>query len=374
MKTVKVRLDHHSYNVHIGSGLLDLSPTLMHLKSKKVFVISDKDLPEYRVRLLKALNRAGISYHEISVKAGEGLKNFETIFPIYGKMLEAGIDRDSTLIALGGGTIGDVGGFIASTFLRGISWIGIPTTLLSQVDSAIGGKTGINHPLGKNLVGTFHQPSMVICDTGLLRTLSNRELISGLGETLKYGLTFDRKFFEYAKINWSAAMSLESETINRLVKKAVEWKAKAIIKDEFDKKGVREVLNFGHTFGHALESVTKYKKFQHGEAVIWGMRFALALSQICGTLSLQSFESADIFLSEIKIPSLPKVDPQKIFSAMARDKKIKDGKVRFVLLKEIGKTILERNISKKQQLQAFELLTSSQANFNKQKRHSYGRK
>lgn len=363
---VKVALGQSSYNIHIGSGLLDKAPALMKLKSKKVMVISDKDLPEHRARLLKALDRDGFKYFEIAVKAGEELKNFETIYPIYGEMLKAGIDRNSTLIALGGGTVGDAAGFIASTFLRGIPWVGIPTTLLSQVDSAVGGKTGVNHPQGKNLIGTFHQPSMVICDTDLLRTLSTREVISGLGETLKYGLTFDRKFFEFIESNWLEAIDLEPKIINRIVKTSIEWKAKAVAKDEFDLKGVREVLNFGHTFAHALEFVTDYKTFQHGEAVIWGMRFAIALSKVCRKLSSRSFEKADLFLREIPLPPLPQVDPEEFFTAMTRDKKAKDGKVRFVLLKEIGKTQLERQITKKQLLSAFELLNK--------KDYSHGRK
>lgn len=363
---VKVALGQRTYQVHIGSGLIDKAPGLMKLKSKKVVVISDRDLPAHRSRLRNALDRAGFNYHEIAVKAGEELKNFETIFPIYGEMLNADIDRSSTLIALGGGTVGDAAGFISSTFLRGIPWVGIPTTLLSQVDSAVGGKTAINHPLGKNLIGTFHQPSLVVCDTDLLRTLSTREVISGLGETLKYGLTFDRRLFEFTKSNWQAAIELDPQVINRLVKSSIEWKAKAVVKDEFDQRGVREVLNFGHTFGHALEFVTEYKGFQHGEAVIWGMRFAIALSKVCNKLSTRSFENADTFLSQIPIPPLPKVDPERFFSAMTRDKKVKDGKVRFVLLKEIGQTFLERQITRKQLLSALELLNG--------KGQSHGRK
>jgi 3-dehydroquinate synthase len=340
---VKVALGPRSYDVLIGSGVIDRLGKLVKSETKKAVLISDKNLPEHRARTIKALTAAGWNVFEIAVEAGEGLKDFAKLYPIYGDLLKAGIDRSSTLFALGGGTVGDAAGFIAATYLRGIPWVGIPTTLLGQVDSSIGGKTAVNHPLGKNLVGSFYQPALVICETDFLKTLSSREIVSGLGEVVKYGLTFDRNFFKYVQKNWQAAVSLNSKVIQTLVAKSAAFKAKAVSKDEFDRKGTREVLNFGHTFGHALESVTGYTGFQHGEAVLWGMRFALALSK--PKMKPASYSEAKKFLFAIPLPPLPDVKPEAFFKPMQKDKKAKDGKVRFVLLKDIGRTVLDRNIS-----------------------------
>ena len=357
---VRVSLGARSYDIRIGSGLIDRLGKMYHGDSKRAVLISDARLTEHRARVMKALNAGGWNVHEIAVEAGESLKNMEQLYPIYGEMLKAGIDRSSTLFALGGGTVGDAAGFIASTYLRGIPWVGLPTTLLGQVDSSVGGKTAVNHPQGKNLIGTFYQPALVVCDTDFLKTLSRRELVSGLGEVVKYGLTFDRKFFNFVRDNWDYALALDSKVINQMVKVSINWKAKAIARDEFDRSGVREVLNFGHTFGHALESVTKYQGFQHGEAVLWGMRFALALSKTKKKISQKAWQEADTFLGGVELPPLPKVKPEEFFAPMSKDKKAKDGKVRFVLLKGIGQTVLDRKIEPRHLHAAFEILQGAQ--------------
>ena len=353
---VRLALGKNSYDVLIGSGISEKLAKLYKADSKRAVLISDQRLTEARKKVIKSLTDAGWNVQEIAVEAGESLKNIEQLYPIYGEMLKAGIDRSSTLFALGGGTVGDAAGFIASTYLRGIAWVGLPTTLLAQVDSSIGGKTAVNHSIGKNLIGTFYQPALVMCDTDFLRTLSERELISGLGEVVKYGLTFDKKFFGYVRDNWSAALKHDPAVMQQLVKSSAVFKAKAVMKDEFDRKGVREVLNFGHTFGHALESVTGYQKFQHGEAVIWGMRFALALSKVKGKLSVKAWQEADGFLSQIKLPALPTAAAQDFFKVMSKDKKAKNGKVRFILLKNVGQTLLDRNIEPGDLLSAFKTL------------------
>lgn len=340
---VKVSLGKRSYDVLVGSGIIDQLGKLYKGDSKRAVLISDKMLTEHRTRVLAALAKAGWTVTEIAVEAGENLKDFEKIYPIYGEMLKAGIDRSSTLFALGGGSVGDAAGFIASTYLRGIAWVGLPTTLLGQVDSSIGGKTAVNHALGKNLVGTFYQPSLVVCEGDFLKTLSKREVVSGLGEVAKYGLTYDRNFFSYIQKNWERAIELDPKVMLQLVLKSAAFKAKAVSRDEHDKKGTREVLNFGHTFGHALESVTGYKTFQHGEAVIWGMRFALALSK--SKLKPKTYNETSNFLKSIKVPALPQVKAQDFFAPMKKDKKAIKGRVRFVLLKDIGKTVLDRNIT-----------------------------
>ena len=216
---VKVSLGTRSYDVLIGSGVIDGLGKIAKGQSKRAVLISDKNLSAHRARTIKALVAGGWRVFEIALEAGENLKDFEKIYPVYGQMLKAGIDRSSTLFALGGGTVGDAAGFIASTYLRGIPWVGIPTTLLGQVDSSIGGKTAVNHSLGKNLVGTFYQPALVVCETDFLKTLSKREVVSGLGEVVKYGLTYDRKFLNYIQKNWQGACALDEKIIRELVKK-----------------------------------------------------------------------------------------------------------------------------------------------------------
>lgn len=355
-RQVKVALGSRSYDVHVGAGIVSQLGRLYKSDSKRAVLVSDVRLKVHREATIGVLKASGWQVTEIPVEAGEALKDLERLYPIYGQMLKAGLDRGSTLFALGGGTIGDAAGFVASTYLRGIAWVGIPTTLLSQVDSSVGGKTAVNHPQGKNLIGTFFQPSAVICDTNFLNTLSERELISGLGEVVKYGLSMDAEFFDFIRENWDLALRRDPAVMSRLVKESIQLKAKTVGKDEFDRKGIREVLNFGHTFGHALETVTDYKVFQHGEAVIWGMRFAAALSKTKKRLSDKNWREADSFLRRIAVPALPTVAAEKFFAPMIHDKKAKDGKVRFVLLKKIGETILDRAITADDLLLSFNLM------------------
>ncbi len=353
---VRISIGERSYKVVVGSGVIDRLGKIYQGESKTAVLISDRRLGDHRARVLKSLQSSGWKVNEILVDAGEQLKNFYTIYPLYGQLLDLGIDRSSTLFALGGGTIGDAAGFIASTFLRGIKWVGLPTTLLGQVDSGIGGKTGINHEKGKNLIGSFYQPALVVCETDFLKTLSKREIISGLGEVVKYGLTYDYKFFSYVRDHWTEAVALDLSVLAKLVKNSVSFKAKAVSKDEFDRKGAREVLNFGHTFGHALEKLTDYKGFQHGEAVLWGMRFAIALSRVKKKLSMKAWQEADDFLRQISLPPLPNFENSEVFKLMAKDKKAKDSKVRFVLLKKIGESVLNRNITEQDLETALEIL------------------
>lgn len=355
MKKVQLKLEGRAYDIKIGAGGIDaLGRALRMAKSKRAFIIADRNLVSHRKKVIGALKRAGWHVDEVAVTAGESLKELKALYPIYGEMIKAGVDRSSTLIAVGGGSVGDAAGFVASTYMRGIPWVGVPTTLLAQVDSAIGGKTAVNHPLGKNLIGTFHQPSLVVCDTNFLKTLSDREVISGLGEVIKYGLVYDRRLFRYIEKNWTAALKLRPTVLEKLVQQSARWKSRAIEKDEFDRHGVREVLNFGHTFAHALESVTKYRIFQHGEAVIWGMRFATALSLVTGRLAAKTYDEVDGFLGSIPLPPLPKkIKAEAYFDVMKKDKKAQNGRVRFVLLSDFEKTVLDRQITEVQLRQAF---------------------
>jgi 3-dehydroquinate synthase len=359
---LKLKLDAHSCPIIIGEGVVNdlvamIEKALPSKKSRKIFIIADKDLTKARTQVLKALAKINGSVHEIPVKAGEGLKDIESVFPLYGKLLELKADRQSIIIALGGGTIGDVAGFIAATYMRGISWIGLPTTLLAQVDSSVGGKTGINHSLGKNLIGAFHQPSLVVCETSFLKTLSAREINSGLGEIAKYAITFDPKFFDYLSENLKDLKKLKASVVSHVIKRSLEWKCLCVKQDEYDRLGVREVLNFGHTFGHALEAITDFKKYQHGEAVVWGMRFALALSEIRGHLKSKDRTKMEQLLLKIEVPALPRtLDFKQVMSHMKKDKKAQDNLIRFVLIDRLGQSVSDHMVTDEDLVESFKLL------------------
>ncbi len=315
-------------------------------KLKQGFIIADQRLKGHVQKLNQGLKAAGWKTHTIFVKASEELKDFRRIYPLYGQLLRAGGNRHSVIFALGGGVIGDVAGFIAGTFLRGIRWVGIPTTLLAQIDSSLGGKTGINHEQGKNLIGVFHQPSVIICDSSFLKTLPRRELVSGLGEMIKYGLLFDPSFFLQLKEDWQKFLILNPKKIVGAIHQCLSWKAKIVTKDELDRIGIREVLNFGHTLGHALEAEAGYGYFRHGEAVILGMRAALHLSVLSGHLSQKVQIEVDTFLGSLPVPPISKkIKNSTLLARLKHDKKSENGITRFVLLKAIGKPVLDRNIS-----------------------------
>jgi len=353
---MKLRLRGSIYPVAAGQGEIKrLIPFLKKIAARKIILLSDQSLVKIRLKVKKQFSKYPFEFHEIALEAGEGLKDFHTIYPIYGRLLELKADRDSVLIALGGGSIGDAVGFVASTYLRGIRWIGLPTTLLAQVDSSIGGKTGINHQAGKNLIGSFHQPELVICDTDFLSTLSPREIASGIGEIVKYAITFDPKFFLYLDRNLGKLTTLNHKVMQKAIERSLKYKIKAVELDEFDRKGIREVLNFGHTFGHALETLTDYQVFQHGEAVIWGMRFAVTLSMIRGHLPECDGLKIDALLAKIPVPKLPKkIVLKTLLQAMKKDKKSSQNKVRFVLIKRLGKTVSDHHVTENDLERAFQ--------------------
>ncbi len=358
LKKLKINLGARSYPVIIGKSASEiLGPFLSKRRSKKVFVLSDERLVQARRALVRSLKSQGLIVHDIPLKAGERLKDIHSVYAIYGELLKAKADRDSVIVALGGGSVGDVAGFVAATYMRGIDWVGLPTTLLAQVDSSVGGKTGMNHTTGKNLIGAFHQPILVICDTSFLKTLGPREMVSGMGEIVKCALTFDPKFFNYLVKNIDHLMSSDPSVLQYCIQKSLEWKSKAVAKDEFDRTGVREVLNFGHTFGHALETETDYKKYQHGEAVILGMRFALALSERRGVLSILEREKMDALLCRFPIAPIPAtIKMNQIFSHMKKDKKSENGSIRFVLLDRLGHSVSDRGVTTQDLVEAFLML------------------
>ncbi|MBF0546957.1 MAG: 3-dehydroquinate synthase [Candidatus Riflebacteria bacterium] len=349
-----------SYDILIGAGAIELFKKVDGRSGNlaRAFVVYDEILIDAMSSLRKALRGAGWKVHEIPVQAGESLKEISSINSLYGELLKHGADRHSVLFALGGGTVGDAAGFVAATYLRGISWIGVPTTLLAQVDSAVGGKTGINHVSGKNLIGAFHQPDGVICDLNFLSTLSRREIVSGLGEILKYGLVFDPAFYRSLDKNLERLLARDALLLGPAIQRSLEWKCSVVAQDELDRLGIREVLNFGHTFGHALESITQYKMFQHGEAIIWGMRFALALSEVRGLLSSKKRMDLDSTLARLEIPALPAgITLEELHVIMSKDKKNRGGKLHFVLLDgRAGRVKTDGNINRRHLRSALKLI------------------
>lgn len=348
-------------SIYVGQkNLLEAKSDLNKLNSKKAFLVWDRKLVSQKKSVVRGLKKMGWKVADLPVTAGESLKDIKNTYPIFGKLLKLGADRNSVLFALGGGSVGDAAGFIAATYLRGIQWVGLPTTLLAQVDSSVGGKTGINHTDGKNLIGSFHMPRVVICDVETLKTLSRKEVISGLCEAIKYGLVFDKNFYRQCVKSWGAFLKKDQSSLIPVIARSLTWKCHVVAKDFEDRLGAREKLNFGHTFGHALEAVTGYKKFQHGEAVLWGMRFALALSEVRGHLSTKKRIELDDFLKSIPVPKLPpKVTLAQYQKHMQKDKKKRQGKIHFVLLDKLGKTVSDNGVKTSDLQKAFKMLRNS---------------
>jgi 3-dehydroquinate synthase len=281
---------------------------------------------------------------------GESAKNLSTVEKITRDLVRAGADRKSLIIAIGGGVTGDVVGFAAASYLRGVALVQIPTTVVAQVDSAVGGKTGVNLPEGKNLVGAFYPPRLVLVDPELLATLPDREFRGGLAEVIKYGIIGDAQLFAFLEQNIGAILQRDPEALEHIIRCSIAQKAKVVSKDERE-SGLREILNYGHTFGHALESATQYRKYQHGEAVAWGMMCAALLGhEAVGTPADDVARIISLVRKIGPLPSWPKVAPQKLFAAMRSDKKTKFGKVRFVLSRRIGQAKTYDDVSPEQAL------------------------
>lgn len=343
MQTLQVELGDRSYPIHIGSDLLSKTDLLIpHLASKQVAIITNTTVaPLYLQTLMNALQAAGIKALPIILPDGEKFKNSETLNLIYDALLQNRCERRTTLIALGGGVIGDLTGYAAATYLRGVPFIQIPTTLLSQVDSSVGGKTGINHPLGKNMIGAFYQPRLVLADTDTLKTLPQRELAAGLAEVIKYGLIRDADFFLWLERNMPKLMELDHAAMSYAIYRSCQNKAEVVAADEHE-TGERALLNLGHTFGHAIENAMGYGVWLHGEAVAAGTVLAARFSLRLGWLSQQDVER---IVGIFKAANLP-VDPpalgaEKYLDLMGMDKKVVDGKIRLVLLKGgIGSSVV----------------------------------
>jgi len=326
-------------SIVVGRGLL-AKPKWARALGKRVCLVTEPQAHRrFGKTLLRALTRENIPTALHLLPSGEAAKTLGSVQALYRALLRSGVGRDGGVIALGGGAVTDAAGFAAATYLRGVPWISVPTTLLGQVDSGIGGKTGVNLSEGKNLIGAFHQPRRVICDLAALDSLPLREVISGLGEAVKYGLVFDRAFFNRMRRDWDRLLALEPSALAPVVRRCASLKADVVAKDERETRGVRELLNFGHTVAHALEAEAGYGELRHGEAVVWGMRAALALSIMKTGLPQQDALDAGRFLASIPVPR-PAVRPDRLVARMRHDKKAKDGKIRFVLLKRIGRPVV----------------------------------
>lgn len=342
MQTLTVELADRSYPIHIGRNLLaDASLLLPHLKRKHVAVVTNTTVaPLYLDKLTKTLEAEGVKVIPIILPDGEAYKNSETLNKIYDVLLQNRCERSTTLIALGGGVIGDLTGYAAATYLRGVPFIQIPTTLLSQVDSSVGGKTGINHPLGKNMIGAFYQPQVVLADIDTLKTLPPREFSAGMAEVIKYGLIRDAAFFDWLEKNIDALMAQEESSLSEAIYRSCQNKAEVVARDEHE-SGERALLNLGHTFGHAIENAMGYGVWLHGEAVAAGTMLAADLSRRTGWMTEAEVARIHAILSRAQLPlDAPKLGVEKYLELMQMDKKVADGKIRLVLQQGIGKSVI----------------------------------
>ncbi|MDD2742919.1 MAG: 3-dehydroquinate synthase [Rhodocyclaceae bacterium] len=342
MQTLTVSLGERSYPIHVGTDLLSRAELLLpHLKQKKVLVVTNTTVaPLYLDRLMATLTGAGVSALSVVLPDGEQYKTWETLNLIFDALLGAHCERSTTLIALGGGVIGDMGGFAASCYQRGMPFIQVPTTLLSQVDSSVGGKTAINHPLGKNMVGAFYQPQLVLADISTLDTLPDRELCAGLAEVIKYGLIRDPDFFVWLEANVESLLARDREALAFAVNRSCSNKAEVVANDERE-TGERALLNLGHTFGHAIETGMGYGEWLHGEAVSAGTLIALELSRRMGLLTVDDvFRVKNLFVRAGLPVCGPKLGAARYLELMRHDKKVQDGKLRLVLLKGIGQAVI----------------------------------
>jgi len=342
MQTLKVELAGRSYSIHIGRNLIgDASLILPHLKRKHVAVVTNTTVaPLYLEQLTISLQAAGVSVLPIILPDGESYKNTQTLNTIYDALLQNRCERSTTLIALGGGVIGDLTGYAAATFLRGVPFIQIPTTLLSQVDSSVGGKTGINHPLGKNMIGAFYQPQVVLADIDTLNTLPPREFSAGMAEVIKYGLMRDAEFFDWLEGNVEALMALDEKALSYAIYRSCQNKADLVALDEHE-QGDRALLNLGHTFGHAIENAMGYGVWLHGEAVAAGTILAADLSKRLGWLTTSDSKRVTNILQAANLPvTAPNLGVDRYLDLMGHDKKVENGKIRLVLQQGIGKAVI----------------------------------
>jgi len=339
MKTLHVDLASRSYPIYIGTNLLEQKALFEpHLKSSTtVFIVSNTTVaPLYAKTLINTLSQLGKTVCLLELPDGESFKDWQHLQLIFDELLAHGADRQSMIIALGGGVVGDMAGFGAASFMRGIRFIQVPTSLLAQVDSSVGGKTGINHPLGKNMIGAFHQPVAVIADLNTLRTLPPRELSAGLAEVIKHGAIADTDFLDWIEANTSALLACDTDAMAHAVLRSCEIKSAVVSADERE-GGIRATLNFGHTFGHAIESGLGYGEWLHGEAVGCGMVMAADLSARLGHISKADAQRLKRIVKSMHLPIVPpKLGTERFMELMQVDKKTEAGQIRYITLGSIG--------------------------------------
>ncbi|OQY09868.1 MAG: 3-dehydroquinate synthase [Fusobacteriia bacterium 4572_132] len=349
MDKLRVDLKEKSYDIIIGENIYGELKEYIGKYHKILLISNDKIGPLYSEGIKKELEKIGkVSYYEIP--DGEEYKKIETVMPIYDFMLENNFDRNSLVVSLGGGVVCDLSGYVASTFMRGIDFIQLPTSLLAQVDASIGGKVALNLPGGKNLIGSFYQPKLVYIDTSVLQTLDTREIKTGLAEIIKHGVLWDAEYFNFLSENNNKILSLDSETIIKMIKRSCEIKAEIVSKDEKE-KGIRAFLNYGHTYGHVVENLTKYKIYRHGEAVVYGMVFAAEIAKELGMVSNDFIEKQNAIFEKFGMDYIiPKYNLEKVLEIFGHDKKVANGEIKFILPEKIGKvkmlSVSEENLTK----------------------------
>ena len=346
MQTLRVDLGDRSYPIHIGRGLVGRPDFLAQFigGSRAAVVTNTTVAPLYLERMCAGLIGRGLDIVTIVLPDGEAYKNWETLNLVYDALLSARCDRQTTVIALGGGVIGDLAGFAAASYQRGVPYIQVPTTLLAQVDSSVGGKTAINHPAGKNMIGAFYQPVAVFADVDTLATLPARELRAGLAEVIKYGLLSDLEFFEWVEANIDKLLARDSEALTLAIQQSCAIKARIVGLDEKE-AGTRALLNLGHTFGHAIETAMGYGVWLHGEAVAAGMVMAADLSRRLGILREPDVRRLILLLERAGLPvSAPGITAARFVELMSVDKKAMAGKIRFVLLERLGSAIVHEDV------------------------------
>jgi len=351
-----VELGDNSYPIIVGTDLLNRVGELLtpHTKSNKVLIVSDTFVQGcYMPIVQQSLEGAGFDVRTLAVPTGEESKSLAQFSQIQDSLVDHQLDRGSTVIALGGGVVGDLAGFSAAVYMRGISYVQIPTTLQAQVDASVGGKTAVNHPKGKNLIGAFHQPKLVLIDVQTLETLPQPDIRAGLIEVIKMGVIRDEPLFEMVAENLEAILNIEAATLIEMISRACVNKAEIVAKDEKE-SGLRMVLNYGHTFGHALEALTHYNSYQHGEAVSIGMNCAAQLAVQLGMFSETDFQRQQTLLKRANLPVdfPPDITPEALCEAMYLDKKTLGGKLRLILPTRIGEVVIRDDIDDQDVIEA----------------------
>jgi 3-dehydroquinate synthase len=348
MMRLDVALGQRSYPIAIGRGVLARAGELVPWDTKRAVVVTNAIVAAHHLSALRAgLDRAGVAIDVVLIPDGEQHKNWDTLNDVLTRLLELKVDRTTPIVALGGGVVGDLAGFAAAIYQRGIPYVQVPTTLLAQVDSSVGGKTAVNHRLGKNMIGAFHQPVAVLVDTGCLATLPAREVTAGLAEVVKYGAIRDAAFFDWLERNMRALREREDDALAHAIHESCRVKAEIVAADERE-TGERALLNFGHTFGHAIETATGYGTWLHGEAVGTGMLLASRLSErVCGLPAAERLR-VEALVAAAGLPTVaPTLAIDRWLDLMGRDKKVEHGRMRFVLLERLARAVVRADVEER---------------------------